>query len=178
MVGSPDRVQTSGPGHCAPARLLLAALLLTVATGPALAQAQPQPPRPAAALNAIPDQAGLARLVWSTLAAVDHANKTGNYNVLRGLGSPGFQAANSATALSRIFASLRERGVNLSDTLSIEPAYEFAPALEGGALRLRGAFRMRPQAVQFDLLYEWNQGWMLNGIAVRTVPFSSLPPAR
>ena len=45
-------------------------------------------------------------------------------------------------------------------------------------LRLRGAFRMRPQAVQFDLLYQWNQGWMLNGIAIRTVPFSTLPQVR
>jgi hypothetical protein len=154
--------------------LLLAALVLAVSAGPAPAQAQ----RPAAAANAIPDQAGLARMVWSTMAAVDHANKTGNYNVLRGLGSPDFQASNGAPALSRIFASLRERGVNLSDTLSVEPSYEFPPALEGGMLRLRGAFRMRPQAVQFDLLYQWNQGWMLQGIAVRAVPFSSLPPTR
>jgi hypothetical protein len=148
--------------------------MLAIPAGPAAAQA----PRPAASINAIPDRAGLARMVWSTMAAVDHANKTGNYNVLRGLGSPDFQAANGAPALSRIFASLREGGVNLSDTLSIEPTYEFPPALEGGMLRLRGAFRMRPQAVQFDLLYQWNQGWMLQGIAVRTVPFSSLPPVR
>ena len=173
MVSTPEQGQTSGPGLHAPARLLLAALLLPISIGPAAAQA----PRPAAAVNAIPDQAGLARMVWSTMAAVDHANKTGNYSVLRSLGSPDFQAVNGAPALSRIFASLRERGVNLSDTLSIEPSYELA-ALEGGMLRLRGAFRMRPQAVQFDLLYQWNQGWMLNGIAVRTVPFSSLPPVR
>jgi hypothetical protein len=152
--------------------LLLAALALAISTGPAEAQ------RPATDVTAIPDQAGLARMVWSTMAAVDHANKTGNYNVLRSLGSPDFQATNGAPALSRIFASLREGGVNLSDTLSIEPTYEIPPALEGGMLRLRGAFRMRPQAVQFDLLYQWNQGWMLNGIAVRTVPYSSLPPAR
>lgn len=174
MVSRPHQGQTSGPGLHAPARLLLAAFLLAVSTGPAMAQA----PRPAAAVNAIPDQAGLARLVWSTLAAVDHANKTGNYNVLRSLGSPDFQASNSAPALSRVFASVREQGINLSDTLSIEPSYEFPPALEGGLLRLRGAFRMRPQAVQFDLLYQWNQGWMLQGIAVRVVPFSSLPPVR
>lgn len=142
--------------------------------GPAEAQAQ----RPAAAANSIPDQTGLARLVWSTIAAVDHANKTGNYNVLRSLGSPDFQASNGAPALSRIFASVREQRVNLIDTLSIEPTYEFPPMLEDGMLRMRGAFRLRPQAVQFDLLYQWNQGWMLQGIAVRTVPFSSLPPAR
>jgi hypothetical protein len=154
--------------------LLLAAFLLGASTGPVLAQA----PRPAAAVSAIPDQAGLARMVWSMMAAVDHANKTGNYNVLRSLGSLDFQASNGAPALSRIFASLREQGINLSDTLSIEPSYEFPPALEGGMLRLRGAFRMRPQAVQFDLLFQWNQGWMLQGIAVRTVPYSSLPPVR
>lgn len=174
MVSRPHQSQTSGPGLHAPARLLLAVFLAAAAAGPALAQA----PRPVASVNAIPDQAGLARLVWSTMAAVDHANKTGNYSVLRGLGSPDFQASNGAPALSRIFAGLREQGINLSDTLSIEPAYEFAPGIEGGMLRLRGAFRMRPQAVQFDLLFQWNQGWMLNGIAVRTVPYSSLPPAR
>ena len=174
MVSRPDQGRSSGPGRFAPARLLLAVLLAATAAGPALAQA----PRPAPAVIAIPDQAGLARMVWSTMAAVDHANRTGNYNVLRSLGSPEFQAANGAPALSRIFASLRERGVNLSDTLSIEPSYEMPPGLEGGMLRLRGAFRMRPQAVQFDLLYRWNQGWMLNGIAIRTIAYSSLPPVR
>lgn len=174
MVSGSNDGQTSGPGLHAPARLLLAALLLAVPTGPAFAQA----PRPAAAGIGIPDQAGLARMVWSMMAAVDHANKTGNYAVLRSLGSPDFQASNGAPALSRVFASLREQGVNLNDTLSIEPSYEFPPALEGGMLRLRGAFRMRPQAVQFDLLFQWNQGWMLQGIAVRAVPFSSLPPSR
>ncbi|HYW17689.1 MAG TPA: hypothetical protein VE891_16240 [Allosphingosinicella sp.] len=143
-----------------------------------MASAPAQAQRPAAAANAIPDPSGLARLVWSTIAAVDHANKTGNYNVLRSLGSPDFQASNGAPALSRIFASIREQRVNLIDTLSVEPVYEFPPALESGMLRLRGAFRLRPQAVQFDLLYQWNQGWMLHGIAVRTVPFSSLPPVR
>lgn len=173
MVSRPVQGQTSGPGRFAPARLLFAALLLPLSSVPAAAQAQ----RPAAVV-AIPDQAGLARLVWSTMAAVDHANRTGNYAVLRALGSPDFQASNGAPALSRIFATLREGGVNLIDTLSIEPSYEFPPALEGGMLRLRGAFRMRPQAVQFDLLYQWNQGWMLNGVAVRAIPHSSLPPAR
>jgi hypothetical protein len=173
VVSKACQGQTSGPGLHAPARLLLAVLVAAAAAAPAPAQG----PQPAASVNAIPDRAGLARLVWSTLAAVDHANKTGNYAVLRGLGSPDFQAANGAPALSRIFAGLREQGINLSDTLSIEPTYELA-GLEGGLLRLRGAFRMRPQAVQFDLLYQWNQGWMLHGIAVRAVPFSTLPPVR
>jgi len=174
VVSKSHQGQTSGPGLHAPARLLLAILLAAAAVSPAPAQA----PRSVASVNSIPDQAGLARMVWSMMAAVDHANKTGNYNVLRSLGSLDFQASNSATALSRVFASIREQGINLSDTLSIEPSYEFAPALEGGMLRLRGAFRMRPQAVQFDLLFQWNQGWMLQGIAVRAVPHSTLPRSR
>jgi hypothetical protein len=151
--------------------LLLAALVLA-AMPDAAALAQP----PAAAVpTAIPDEGGVAKLVWSTMAALDHANKTGNYAVLRGLGSRDFQGTNSEAVLSRAFAALRLQGVNLIDTLAIEPEYEFPPHLEGGALRIRGAFRMRPQAVQFDLLFAWNQGWMLHAIAVRAVPFSSLP---
>jgi hypothetical protein len=152
--------------------LLLAALLLAGSAVPAAAPAQAPAP------TAIPDETGIARLVWSTMAALDHADKTGNYTVLRGLGSPDFQASNSAVDLSGIFIPLRQERVDLSATLSIEPSYEFPPALERGMLRIRGAFRTRPKAVQFDLLYQWNQGWMLQGIAVRTVPFSSLPRAR
>jgi hypothetical protein len=173
VVERPRKGRTSGPGRFAPARLLLAAILLA-GGGAAPAQA----PRPVPAATAIPDQAGLARLVWSTMAAVDHANKTGNYAVLRALGTPDFQATNGAAALGRLFASLREQGVDLSATLSLEPSYEFPPGLENGLLRMRGAFRMRPQAIQFDLLYQWNQGWMLQGVAVRAVPYSSLPPPR
>ena len=109
------------------------------------------------------------------MAAVDHANKTGNYAVLRALGSPDFQASNSEVMLSGVFVPLRQQQINLIDTLSIEPAYEFPPRVESGMLRIRGAFRMRPQAVQFDLLFQWNRGWMLQGIAVRAVPYSSLP---
>jgi hypothetical protein len=172
VVSRSDQGQTSGPGRFAPARLLLAALLFAPSTG---LQAQ-RPPPPA--VSAIPDETGIARLVWSTMAAVDHANKTGNYAVLRGLGSPDFQASNSEVALSGVFVPLRQQRLNLSDTLSIEPDYEFPPRLEGGLLRVRGAFRMRPQAIQFDLLFQWNQGWMLQGIAVRAVPYSSLPRAR
>jgi hypothetical protein len=43
--------------------------------------------------------------IRSALLALDQANKTGNYTVLRELGAPGFQAANTAARLSEIFAS-------------------------------------------------------------------------
>ena len=106
------------------------------------------------------------------MAAVDHANRTGNYAVLRGLGTPGFQTNNSPEALARIFGQIRQQRLNLSDTLLVEPLYEMAPAVQGNLLRLRGAFRMRPTSIQFDLLYQWAGEWKLFGIALNPVPMA------
>ena len=89
-------------------RLLLAALVLTTAAG-ALARlslrkrrkrrrsTKPQAPKPANI-----DRNGVLILVRTSLLALDQANKTGNYTVLRDLGAPGFQA-NSAARLGRDF---------------------------------------------------------------------------
>lgn len=180
MVSQAFTRQTSGPGRFASARLLsgaarLACLGLAAAVIPAPLAAQ----QAATAAPTVPDQANLARLVWSTITAVDHASRTGNYSVLKALGSPAFRAGNSEAILASAFSGLRG-GVSLVETLSVEPVYEFPPRIENGLLRVRGAFRMRPQAVQFDLLYQWSGGWMIEGVAVRTVPFSSLaaPAAR
>lgn len=113
------------------------------------------------------------------MTAVDQANKTGNYSVLRDLGSSGFQTNNNAAALGEIFAGIRSRRVDLSDTLLLTPTYELAPAIIGpGLLRMRGSFNMRPTGVGFDLIYQWDQGWRLHGISI--VPFAvpQLAPAR
>ncbi|MDP8994892.1 MAG: hypothetical protein M3N07_07935, partial [Pseudomonadota bacterium] len=56
----------------------------------------------------------VSRLVWSALAALDHANQTGNYSVLRDLGAPAFQANNSAATLAAIFEAVRAQRVDLS----------------------------------------------------------------
>ena len=53
-------------------------------------------------------------LVRSTLMALDDANRTGNYSVLRQLASPAFQTANSAERLAEVFTSQRERNLDLS----------------------------------------------------------------
>lgn len=120
----------------------------------------------------MPDSAGIAKLIWTTIAAVDHANRTGNYTVLRQLGSPSFQATNNPQALANVFAGIRQQRVDLSNTLLLEPVLEFPPRIENGHLRIRGGFRMRPTAVQFDLLFEWNQGWQLVGIAMLATPMA------
>lgn len=107
------------------------------------------------------------------MAAIDQANKTGNYSVLRDLGTPAFQANNTAAKLAAAFADIRAQRIDLSDTLVLAPHHEFPPALvEGGLLRMRGAFRMRPTSVDFDLLYRWANGWQLHAVAIRPVPMN------
>jgi hypothetical protein len=149
----------------------LPALLLLVAASlqPALLAAQVRRPPATAPALPIPDQLPLAKLVWSTMAAVDHANRTGNYSVLRELGSPAFQANNSPAALSAIFAEIRKQRLDLSDTFLVEPILDFPARIEGGLLRIRGAFRMRPTGVEFDLLYQWDGAWKLYAIAINPV---------
>lgn len=157
-----------GSGLRAPALLFLAALVAATGATPAWAQAQSRPVRAAAA--PLPDELTLSKLLWSTMAAVDQANKTGNYSVLRDLGSTGFQANNNAASLAGVFAAIRTQRIDLSNTLLLAPTYEFRPAMiEPGILRMRGRFPLRPTAIGFDLIYEWQDGWRLHGVSI--VPF-------
>lgn len=60
-------------------------------------------------------------LVRSTLMALDDANRSGNYTVLRDLAGPRFQARNSALRLRQVFEAFREAGVDLSHASMVEP---------------------------------------------------------
>lgn len=164
----------TGPGHYAPARLLLAAAL-AVSAVPAAAQRQAPAPAPAVAA---PDSLLVSRLVWSTLAALDHANRTGNYSVLRDLGAPDFQAKNNAATLAQVFQGFRDQRVDLTSVLLVTPAYDFQPAIvQGGLLRVRGMFPLRPTAIKFDLLFQQiDSQWRIFGIAVQPAPGPATPP--
>ena len=158
-----SRRQATGPGRHAPARFVFAALLF-VAAIPAVAQQ----PAPAAPQAAAPDSVTVNKLIWSAMAAVDQANQTGNYSVLRDLGAPSFQANNSAATLATVFASLRNQGIDLGYTLAVVPTLQFPPAVaQNGLLRIRGVFPLRPSAIGFDLLFQNVNGqWKIFGISV------------
>jgi hypothetical protein len=170
-----------GPGPRAPARLLAACLIATASMQPALAQRRPAPAAPAPAQARppqaapapspvpVPDQRTSLKLLWSMMAAVDQANRTGNYSVLRDLGSTGFQTNNNPATLAGVFAGIRGRNVDLADTLTVAPNWEIAPTLmRSGALRMRGSFPLRPTAVAFDLIFAWERGeWRLDAVAVQ-----------
>jgi len=155
-----------GPGWKTPARLLSAAFLAAAAV-PAAAQA----PAPAANQSAVPDPIVINKLIWSAMAALDQANQTGNYSVLRDLGAPSFQTSNSAATLGGIFQALRNQQVDLGYTLVVGPNLQFPPTIvQGGLLRIRGSFPLRPAPIGFDLLFQNISGqWKLFGIAVAPI---------
>jgi hypothetical protein len=70
----------------------------------AQAKTTPQPAKPS-----VPDDLKLIILIRTSLIALNHANLTGNYSVLRHVAAPGFQQANNAAQLAQIFSDLRNR---------------------------------------------------------------------
>jgi hypothetical protein len=140
-------------------RLAAAALIAAAAFGWS-AFAQEAKPAPI-------DRNGVLILVRSTLLALDQANKTGNYTVLRDLGSPPFQI-NTAARLAEIFAGERRDQLDLSGVAVLEPQLTLLPQIEAnGMLHMTGFFPSAPSQVNFDLVYAPVEGqWRLFGIAV------------
>ena len=126
----------------------------------------------------VPGELELSKLIWSTMAAVDHANQAGNYSVLRDLSAPGFQIQNDAARLAEIFAPIRASRVDLSNTLLLAPTYTAAPQIVNeGVLRVQGFFGLRPTAISFDLYYQWVGGkWRLFGVSISPTQIASEQP--
>jgi hypothetical protein len=151
---------------------ILAALMAAIAsTGHA--QAPAQAPKPAQI-----DRNGVLILVRSTLLALDQANKTGNYTVLRDLGAPGFQS-NTAARLGEIFAKLRNDNLDLSGVAVIDPQLNLLPQIEAnGLMHMSGFFPSVPTQVNFDLLFAPANGqWRLFGISVSIGQMAPVAPA-
>jgi hypothetical protein len=150
---------------------LLAASAGILQAAPAAAQTKKenrvatQPP--AGPVPASIDRNGVLILVRSTLLALDHANKTGNYTVLRDLGAPGFQT-NTDARLAEIFASQRNQSVDLSGVAVLEPQLTLLPQIEtNGMLHMAGFFPSVPTQLNFELLFApADRQWKVFGIAV------------
>ncbi len=141
-------------------------------------QAQTPAPNPAPAKPAQIDRNGVLMLVRSTLLALDQANKTGNYTVLRDLGAPVFQS-NTAARLAEIFAAQRRDNVDLSGVAVIEPQLNLLPQIESnGMMRMAGFFPSVPTQVNFELTFApINSQWRLFGITVNLGSSAPVAPA-
>jgi hypothetical protein len=155
-------------------KLVILAAILAGSAAPAGGAEQPKPARI--------DRNGVLILVRSTLIALDQANKTGNYTVLRDLGSPAFQA-NTAARLGEIFAGLRHEHLDLSGVAVLDPELTLLPQIDAeGMMRMTGFFPSAPAQINFDLVYAPVNGqWRLFAITVglgQTAPAAPAPPAR
>ena len=138
---------------------LLAVLLLSLTVRAAVAQQNPTPGNVE------------LMLIRNVLTAANHANITGNYTVLRDLGSPAFREKNSAAQLAGIFQKLREEKIDLSPVLVLDPQFTRPPAINKGVLQMEGYFPSQPLQVRFALAFmRTDAGWVLDGIAVGAIP--------
>lgn len=111
-------------------------------------------------------------LIRSAVIALDQANKTANYTVLRAMGSPDFQFSNSAVDLAGIFAGLRSKSLDLSFATVMDPQLTLQPQIErSGLLHLGGFYPAGTDEILFDLMFQnVDKRWRLSSIAVNSVP--------
>ena len=165
--------------------LLLAALAVMTSSGVYAEERTPPPhaqsPVPAPVLAPVPaqiDRNGVLILIRSTLIALDQANRTGNYTVLRDLGAPEFQV-NSDARLADIFAGHRRDNMDLSGVAVLDPQLTVMPQIEAnGMMRMAGFFPSVPTQVNFELLYApVNRQWRLFGLSVSLGQASPVAPS-
>jgi hypothetical protein len=162
------------------------AVAMLAATFGGAAFAQQKPAAPATPKPANIDRNGTLILIRTTLIALDQANKTGNYSVLRALCAPDFQANNPPERLAEIFARQRAQGLDLAGVVAIDPQLTMLPQIEpNGMLHIAGFFPSVPAQVYFELLFAPFEGqWRPFGISVDlrsaapTAPVQSNAPSQ
>ncbi len=120
---------------------------------------------------AVPAAEELLALIRTTIIALNQANMTGNYTVLRDIGAPPFRNANDASKLSLIFKGLREQNIDLSLTAQVTPELTDVPAIDPrGLLQLAGRFPTQPLSVEFRLAFARFDGrWLPYAMTVNLV---------
>lgn len=110
----------------------------------------------------------LVMMVRAALTAVNQANFTENYSVLRGMTTPALQTRLSAEQLGRAFVDLRKQNLDLSPALVLAPEFTEMPRLtSAGALMLKGIFPSRPLRINFAIEYLPIDGfWMIDQFSV------------
>ena len=114
-------------------------------------------------------------LVRSTLMALNDANRSGNYSVLRDLAGPRFRQQNPEARLREVFRGYREANADLSRVAMTTPALTSAQVrAEDGVLALDGSVDMGEPGgmrLRFQLEFEDVAGhWRLLTLGVSVVP--------
>lgn len=100
------------------------------------------------------DRLLLNSLIKSSLVALNQANLTNNYSVLRELSSPAFQDNNTNEDLRSIFAGIREANLDFAAIVEYEAVFETEPTLDSQSnLYVKGYFPTSPR-IEFEFLYQ------------------------
>jgi hypothetical protein len=139
-----------------------------------VASAQPDVPT-------LPSAEQLIALVRNVLLAVNDANLTGNYSVLRDLSAPDSQALNTPERLEESFRPIRQQGTDFSIVAVATPRFVQLPAFTPqGYLRVNGEFISSPR-ITFDIFLQHVAGrWRpyAIGVGVVPVPVNPTPSAK
>ncbi len=154
-------------------RLVLSAALC--AGAPPLAAQPAKPPAANAPAKPEPMQISIVAvtlMIKGAVLALHQANLTGNYSVLRDMGTPVFREKFDQAALTAAFSNLRARKVDLSPALLLSPNLTKNPELNpSGELVLVGDFPSQPLQIHFELAFLQLDGiWRLAGIGVDAIP--------
>jgi hypothetical protein len=114
----------------------------------------------------------LTVIIKDAIIALNHANMTGNYSVLRDMGTPVFRENFDQTALAAAFANLRVRKIDLSPAYFLSPNLTKKPELnKDNELVLVGFFPTQPLQIQFELRFMQLDGrWRIAGMGVDAAP--------
>jgi len=170
-------------------RILAAALgVILIAFPAASAERAPKPKRPSQQVEipvapptvAVPQPEMLLALIRTTLVALSQAVDTGNFTVLRDLGAPSLQAANSPTQLGVIFADLQNRKIDLSPAVVLVPKLSEPPVVTPqNVLKLVGFVPTAPLQIRFQMMFQPVAGkWRLLGMSVHLVPVQAATAQR
>lgn len=163
-----------------------AALAQSPADNPASGPVLPQPAAPQQAAPAPGSASAVNRantelvvtLVRTTMVAVQQANFSGNYSVLRDIAAPDFQVKNTAADLARVFTNIRELKIDLGAAVLLDPQISRAELTPDKKLYIVGAFSTKPVPVTFEMLFQPAPGvWRIYGISITPVQNLTTTPA-
>ncbi|MGB2925255.1 MAG: hypothetical protein WBB82_08140 [Limnothrix sp.] len=125
------------------------------------------------AITSDEDRVFVSTLIKSSLIALNQANQTNNYSVLRSLGSPAFQSNNTSDDLMTVFAGVRNAKLDFSAVVEYEPIFVLEPVLDGfNNLSVQGYFLTNPK-IEFELLYQLVNGeFRIDLLTIGIVPTS------
>jgi len=162
-------------GACAQSGPSAGTVPVPVQEKPALPQAPPAAApvqiAPVANTPPLPSAEQLVSLVRNVLLAVNDANLTGNYTVLRDLSAPDSQGLNTPERLEESFRPIRQQGTDFSIVAVATPRFVQLPTFTPqGYLRVNGEFISSPR-ITFDIFLQHVEGrWRPYAIGVGVVP--------